>query len=498
MLYTGDVAGVPELSAGGPAVITAVDGDAALRVLTPASVTPLAPALTDDTPLSALHGGAGVVPGELVVSLDDGAGNLASATVDFAGSHTVGDLRTRLEAAFDAGPPALAVGFTPTGDGLTLEVQPPVGATASATVADVPGSRFAAQLGFAQATAPLPGELEGTGLNPAVTRFTPLAALNGGAGVDVANPLRITQGEFAVDVDLSAATTVDDALTAITQQAEAAGVFVLAEVADGGAGITVRGRVSGADFTIGEAGGAAATDLGVRTFTSSTRLSELNGGAGVPTDQPLTITRRGGASVDVDLSTAATVGDVLVAVNDVAAGVLVASLNAEGNGITLSETLPVPPPPAAPPVPGPLSVADSDVAAALGLGGGLAAAPGADLVGEDVNPVRTGGLPDLLARLETALRDGDDRALTRLGGPLDAEVDRLAGVRAEVGTRQRRLADRQTRLVDEELALRETLSDLLDADLAEAFTRITALQTAYEATLRLTGQTASLSLVDFL
>ena len=492
VLYTGDVSGVPELSAGGPAVRSAVDGHAALSVLTPARVTAAAPALTDSTPLAALHGGAGVEPGELTVTLDDGAGGAATYTIDFTGSRTVGDIKARLEAAFGAGPPAAAVGYTPQG-GLTVGVAAAGGPAASATVTDVPGGRFARQLGLVGAPPTVPaGGVTGAALGPAVTRFTPLAALNGGAGMDPSGGVRITQGEYAVDVDLSAATTVGEALTAITQQAEAAGVYVLAEVAEGGAGLSVRGRVSGADFTIGEAGGTTAGDLGVRTFAASTPLSDLSGGAGVPTAEPLVLTRRDGTDVAVDLSAAATVGDVLAALNAVDPGVLVASFNTEGNGITLSDSFAA----VAPAVTGPLAVADSDVAAALGLGG--SAAPGDDLPGREVNPTRAAGLPDLLARLETALRAGDDAALTRLGDPLDAEVDRLAGVRAEVGTRQRRLADRQTRLLDEELALRETLSDLLDADLADAFTQITALQTAYEATLRLTSQTAELSLVNFL
>ena len=487
VLYTGDLSGVPAPADGGPAIFSAVDGDAALSALTPAEVGPLAPALTDDTPLAALHGGAGVTPGELVVSLDDGAGNAASTTVDLAGARTVGDLRVRLEAAFAAGSPTLAVGFTPTGDGLRLEVQPPGGATASATVADVPGGRFARQLGFAPGTSTSPGELDGGPLSPAVTPITPLAALNGGAGVDLAAGLRITQGDETVNVDLSAAATVGEALAAIARQSEAAGVFVLADLADSGAGLSVRGRVSGVAFSIGENGGTTAGDLGLRTFTSSSPLSDLNGGAGVPTGDPLTIARRDGTSVDVDLSAAATVADVLAAVNAVDPGVLVASLNVEGNGITLADSSPAT---------GALAVGASDVAAALGLGG--EAAVGANLVGADPHPRRAGGLPDLLARLETALRAGDDRELTSLGTPLDGEIDRLAGVRAEVGIRQRRLADRADSLAEEELALRETLSDLLDADLAEAFTRITALQTAYEATLRLTAQTADLSLANFL
>ena len=484
-LYAGDLSGVPGRLADGATVLSATDGDLALRSLTPAEPSALAPALTDDTPLAALHGGLGVTPGELVVTLDDGAGNAATATVDLIGSQTVGDLQTRLEAAFATENPTLAVGFTPTGAGLQFSVVPAGGPSASVTVADAPGGRFARDLGFAAPSSPAPGVRDGGPLSPRVTAFTPLAALNGGAGVDLAAGLRITQGEDHVTVDLAAATTVGEALSAIREQAEAAGVFVLADVSDGGGGIVVRGRVSGADFSIGENGGTTATDLGVRTFAASSRLAGLNDGRGVPTGGPLTIARRDGTSVDVDLSTAATVGDVLAAVNAVDPGVLVASLNEFGNGITLADAS----------GPGPLEAADSPVAAGLGLSGGAA---GADLVGSDPHPRRTGGLADLLGRLETALRHGDDAALTDLGDRFDGEIDRLAGVRATVGTRQRRLADRQVALEDEELVLRETLSDVLDADLAEAFTRITALQTAYEATLRLTAQTAELSLVNFL
>jgi len=81
---------------------------------------------------------------------------------------------------------------------------------------------------------------------------------------------------------------------------------------------------------------------------------------------------------------------------------------------------------------------------------------------------------------------------------LDAEVGRASAVRAATGTRHRRVAEQTTRLVDEELQLREDLSLVMDADLAEVFSRIQSLQTAYEATLRLTAQANELSLVNFL
>ena len=491
-LYAGDLGGVPGLIGDHAPLDTAVDGHAALRVLTPADGGPLAPALTDGTPLSALHGGAGAEPGELTVTLNDGAGNVASQTVDLAGSRTVGDLRTRLEAAFGAGPPGLAVGFTADGFGLSLGVLPAGGATAGVTVADVPGGRTGRDLGLVPNPAAVtPGVLGGGPLAPRVTPFTPLSALNGGAGADLSGGLRIVQGKAVAAVDLSAAATVGEALGAIRLQTEAAGVHVLAGLSPDGLGLAVRGRVSGADFSIGEDGGTTAADLGLSTLPNSTRLADLNGGAGVPGGS-LEITRRDGTDVSVDLSAAETVGDVLDALNAVDPGVLTARRGAVGNGITLADAQSPPPPATA----GPLVVAASDLSAGLGLAG--SAAVGGEIAGQIDHPRRAGGLPDLLGRLEAGLRAGDDAALFPLGDLLDAELDRLTGVRAEAGTRQRRAAQQATRLADEELRLREDLSPILDTDLAEAFTRIQALQASYEATLRLTVQANELSLINFL
>ena len=492
-LYTGDLAGVPGRIADDATLPTALDGDAALAALTPAVSAPLHPALTASTPLSALHGGAGVDPGELTVTLTDGLGNTAEETVNLVGARTVGDLRTRLEAAFAGGAPTLSVGFTATGGGLELSVTPGGGAGAGVAVADVPGGRTGRDLALVPNPAPAtPGVLSGGELSPRLTRFAPLSALNAGAGADASAGLRITQGNRSVDVDLSAAANVGEALAAIEQQAAAAGVHVLADLNEDGSGLAVRGRVGGADFSIGEAGGTLAADLGLRTFTPDTPLASLNGGAGVPTDSPLTLARRDGTTTEIDLSSAATVGDVLTLVNAADPGVLTATLNAAGNGFTLADASA----PAPPATAGPLGVTANRTSEALGLSG--EAAPGADLIGIDPNPQRTGGLPDLLTRLQVALEAGDDVELSRLDEALDDEIDRLTGARAEVGTRQRRLADRANALEDEDVELRAALSEALDTDLTEAFTRITALQTAYEATLRLTVQTSELSLVNFL
>ena len=56
---------------------------------------------------------------------------------------------------------------------------------------------------------------------------------------------------------------------------------VLAEINEDATGIDLRSRLSGADFAIGENGGTTATELGLRTFTTETRLEDLNFGLGV-------------------------------------------------------------------------------------------------------------------------------------------------------------------------------------------------------------------------
>ncbi len=159
----------------------------------------------------------------------------------------------------------------------------------------------------------------------------------------ICSGLRIVQGEEVANVDLTAATTVGEALAAIKLQTEAAGVHVLADITEDGTGLTIRGRVSGVDFSIGEAGGTTAADLGVSTLPATTRLEDLNGGAGIPTGPlpdgpgPLVITRRDGTDVSVNLSAAETIEDVLAAINLVEPGVLTARLSDAGNGITLAD-----------------------------------------------------------------------------------------------------------------------------------------------------------------
>jgi flagellar hook-associated protein 3 FlgL len=167
---------------------------------------------------------------------------------------------------------------------------------------------------------------------------TGITAGGSGAALDQTSGLRIVTGGQAYVVDLSAAETVEDLLNAINLS----GAGVLAQVNEAGTGINVRARLSGTDFTIGENGGDTATQLGIRSISTTTPLSQLNHGRGViqAAGTDFTIVRGDGTSFDVDLGTSVTVGDVLNVINNHASNLnpanqVTARLALTGNGIEL-------------------------------------------------------------------------------------------------------------------------------------------------------------------
>ena len=121
---------------------------------------------------------------------------------------------------------------------------------------------------------------------------------------------------------------------------------VLAELNDGRT-ISIRSRLSGADFAIGENGGDTATHLGLRSFTEATRIADLNHGLGIhpnETGEDFIIRRKDGVELRFDLSSDAfsgtTVGDVINLINNHASNLVpatrvVARLAENGNGIEL-------------------------------------------------------------------------------------------------------------------------------------------------------------------
>ncbi len=182
---------------------------------------------------------------------------------------------------------------------------------------------------------------------------TALSQLNGGAGVSPGQ-FRITDasGNSTV-IDTSNNVTLDDVINQINN---AVGVSVHAAVTDRGLAITDQSGGSGTLTIQDLSGGTAAQSLGIagsasgKTLTgsninfisTSTTLAQLNDGNGVATttagQNDFTVTVSDGTQINVSLNGAKTIGDVIDDVNTVGGSKLSASINAAGNGITLTDS----------------------------------------------------------------------------------------------------------------------------------------------------------------
>jgi len=327
----------------------------------------------------------------------------------------------------------------------------------------------------------------------------------GGSGVVLDDSgLRITNGGQTFDLDFAGAETVEDLLN-VLNSSEAS---LLAEINGSGTGIDIRSRLSGADFSVGENGGTTATELGVRTFTSEVKLSELNDGIGFDSiaGTDFTIERNDGTLLDIDVSGAATVADVIDLINT-AAGETIAQLATVGNGIELVDSSTSILGPGGQPVTINVTRPDSSLAAVhLGLvpdgatQSDTAVAKGGSqvLTGADVNPLEVDGLFNSLVRLHEALVDNDVIAIGRAIESFDENASHLDFARSEIGARQQSIDVVQQRLAFEHVELIEALSIEVDTDLAEAISELTARQFAYQASLQMSASILQISLLNFL
>jgi flagellin-like hook-associated protein FlgL len=174
---------------------------------------------------------------------------------------------------------------------------------------------------------------------------TATTANGSGEDLDLASGLQIRNGAGNYTIDVSSATTVEELLNVIN----GSGANVLAEISATGTAINIRSRLSGTDLSIGENGGTTATQLGVRTLNTDTPLTALNYGKGVHASggTDFTIHRNDGVDLEINLSSASTLGDVVDLINghpdnaDPATRV-VARLAQFGNGIELVDDNPTP------------------------------------------------------------------------------------------------------------------------------------------------------------
>ncbi len=183
-----------------------------------------------------------------------------------------------------------------------------------------------------------------------VTSQTTLAQLNGGAGVRRGN-FRITdRSGAAATIDIASAVTLDDVAKRINT---ALNISVRATVSDQGLVLEDLTGQTASNLTVADlGGGSAAADLGIAgtsagtskitgagvyKLTRNTLLSELNDGRGIRfgNGTDFQITLGDGSLVNIDLTTQASVGDVLDSLNAASPGKLRAEIDASGNRLKL-------------------------------------------------------------------------------------------------------------------------------------------------------------------
>ena len=335
----------------------------------------------------------------------------------------------------------------------------------------------------------------GSGLVAVGTYANVTDSSGSGSSLDIASGLAITNGGDPFTVDTSTATTVENLLNLLNRNDSG----LLAEINSAGAGINVRSRRSGAELSIGENGGTTATQLGIRTLTDMTQLDEFNDGVGVTTEVgfDIEIVARDGTVLEIDLSTATTVGEVINLINsdDQNGGKVLARLAAVGNGFELvdssggSADLIV------------RKVGESRAIEWLGFtsdGASQASSSTGTLQSEDRRPIEVESVFHSLIELGDALLADDVLAIGRATSRLDDDLTRANFARSDLGARLQSLDALQVRLEDEEVELRRVLSQDLDVDLVEAISNFTARQYALQASLQTTAQVLQLSLLNYL
>ena len=109
-----------------------------------------------------------------------------------------------------------------------------------------------------------------------------------------------------------------------------------------------------------------------------------------------------------------------------------------------------------------------------------------------------GTLFTTLADLKTALQNNDVSGIQNAMGKLDSHMDDISGKIADVGSKTDRMDIKKNIFQDLNLSDTERLSNIEDADIAEAVMNVSAAQLTYQAALSSSSKVMSLSLVDYL
>jgi flagellar hook-associated protein 3 FlgL len=105
---------------------------------------------------------------------------------------------------------------------------------------------------------------------------------------------------------------------------------------------------------------------------------------------------------------------------------------------------------------------------------------------------------DTLADLKTALQTNDVSGIQDAMGKLDTHMNDISGKISDIGSKSDRMDIKKNIFQDLNLSNTERLSNIEDADMAEAIMNVSAAQLTYQAALASSSKVMSLSLVDYL
>lgn len=307
------------------------------------------------TPLSKLNDGRGVaIAAAADFQITAGDGTVIS--VDLTSEKTVGEVIIKLNAALGS------KGYAHiSSDGTSLSLvdtsvpyddpENPVGSPMAVTALNGTAASDLGLLGTANAS----GRVTGTSLTAGLDG-TMLSSLFGGQGLALGTISITDRAGTQRNIDLSGAQSVNDVLELINES----GVNVVAEVRPGANGISLTDRTGKAGYlSISDVSGTTAATLGIdgsfapdeahksintvnlqkAWFSGSTLLRDLNGGKGVP-EGSFRITDSAGKTkkIEIDAAEDVSVADIMAKINEDAAFGVKASINANGDGLLLTDT----------------------------------------------------------------------------------------------------------------------------------------------------------------
>lgn len=451
----------------------------------------LNPQATAATRIRDVVGGqnAGVRPGTITLQV-----NATSVVVDLSTIDSLGDVTTRINdaiATIDPTAGSLSVG----GNGFSLTAN----AGHTINITSTGNSQTAKDLGLVVSATST--TVAGSDINPKLTAQSTLASL--GAAIDFTGGLKITQGTTTKIADFSTAATIQDMIHIVDQL----NMGVKLQINADGTALDLSSNVSGIEWSIGEnAGGTTASDLGVRTFGTDTVLTDFNHGLGVHSadgEPDFEIQLHDGSSFQVNVDGVHNVNDLINAINTAAAGAGLTvgtpgtggtdfnvGLASDGNGLSFED--------------GTAGAGDFQVVnlglslAATDLGIYTNAGAGNAIIGDDVAKARVESVFTHLMDLRDSLLNNDSRGIIFAADALEDDQTVVIQSRADIAVRAQRAETMLTRSADEGLAEDSALSLLVDADMTEAITRFTALQTQLQASLQVGAQISQLKLMDFI